>query len=85
MFMRRRDFLQLAALAAANSASPAQPGRKRIAAVSSTYFLRSHSDDLITRDLEGYWIGEKFYKPPWISCRSISTRFIPRIWRTNFP
>jgi hypothetical protein len=62
--MRRREFLQLAALAAANSASPAQPGRKRIAAVSSTYFLRSHSDDLITRDLEGYWIGEKFYKPP---------------------
>ncbi len=62
--MRRREFLQLAAVAAASPAGAAQSSRKKIAAISSTYFLRSHSDDLITRDLEGYWIGEKFYKPP---------------------
>jgi hypothetical protein len=60
--VNRRQFLQLGAAASALRAAPAP--RKRIAAISTTYFFRSHSDDIITRELEGYWIGERFYKPP---------------------
>lgn len=60
--MRRRDFL--AATAAALPASAFQPRRKRIAALCTTYFVRSHADDIITRFLEGYWINERFYPPP---------------------
>jgi hypothetical protein len=59
--MRRREFL------AAASAAPlahAQPGRKKIACLSSTYHVRSHSDNFITRFLEGYWIHDKYYEPP---------------------
>jgi hypothetical protein len=59
--MRRREFL--AATAAAPLVS-AQSGRKRIACLSSTYHVRSHSDNFITRFLEGYWIGDKYYEPP---------------------
>src|SRR5262249_28210894 len=59
--MNRRQFLSLAA-------APALPlhsaPRKKIAAVVSTYFVRSHADDLVTRFLEGYWINDKFYPPP---------------------
>jgi hypothetical protein len=58
--MRRRDFL---AAAAATSAG-AQPGKKRVAGLSSTYHVRSHSDNFITRVLEGYWINEEFHAPP---------------------
>ncbi|MGH9661027.1 MAG: hypothetical protein ACRD96_20940 [Bryobacteraceae bacterium] len=57
--MRRRDFLAAAAAAPAL----AQPGKK-IAALSTTYHVRSHSDNFITRFLEGYWINEKFHEPP---------------------
>ncbi len=59
--MRRRDFIPLAA-AVSLRAAPAE--RKRIAAVSTSYFLRSHSDDIITRELEGYWINDDFHEPP---------------------
>jgi hypothetical protein len=59
--MNRRHFLQLAASASVASAAESE---KKIAAISTTYFLRSHSDDIITRELEGYWIGERFYPPP---------------------
>lgn len=52
--MNRRQFLALAA--------PAP--KKRIACLSSTYHVRSHSDNFITRFLEGYWIGEDHYDPP---------------------
>ncbi len=52
--MNRRQFLALAA----------QSPRKRIACLSSTYHVRSHSDNFITRFLEGYWIGETHYDPP---------------------
>ena len=55
----RRGFLSLPAAAMAPKA-----GRKRIAALSTTYFVRSHSDNFITRFLEGYWIGERFHPPP---------------------
>jgi hypothetical protein len=59
--MKRREFL---AAAAAASRLPAQSGRKKIACLSSTYHVRSHSDNFITRFLEGYWIHEKYYEPP---------------------
>jgi hypothetical protein len=58
--MRRRDFLT----AGGASLLQAQAGRKRIACLSSTYHVRSHSDNFITRFLEGYWIHEKYYEPP---------------------
>ena len=38
--------------------------RKRIAALSTTYHVRSHSDNFITRFLEGYWINDEYHKPP---------------------
>jgi len=57
--MNRREFVATAAAPLA-----AQPGKKRIACLSSTYHVRSHSDNFITRLLEGYWIHEKFYEPP---------------------
>jgi hypothetical protein len=58
--MKRRQFL------ATTAAAPlaAQAPKKRIACLSSTYHVRSHSDNFITRFLEGYWIHEKFYEPP---------------------
>ena len=59
--MRRREFL---ASAAGTPLLHAQAGRKRIACLSSTYHVRSHSDNFITRFLEGYWIHEKYYEPP---------------------
>ena len=58
--MRRRDFLQLPALATA----PRTGQRKKIAALSTTYHVRSHSDNLITRFLEGYWINDLYHAPP---------------------
>jgi hypothetical protein len=59
--MRRRDFL---AAAVVTPLAHSQSGRKRIACLSSTYHVRSHSDNFITRFLEGYWIHEKYYEPP---------------------
>jgi hypothetical protein len=58
--VRRREFLQLPAVAFAQSSKP----RLKIAAITTTYFLRSHADDIITRFLEGYWIGDHYYPPP---------------------
>jgi hypothetical protein len=60
--VRRREFL--GALAAPVLAAQQQPQRKKIAALSTTYHVRSHSDNFITRFLEGYWINEKYYPPP---------------------
>jgi hypothetical protein len=57
--MNRREFIQLPALAAVPASD-----RKKIAALSTTYHVRSHSDNFITRFLEGYWINEKHYPPP---------------------
>jgi hypothetical protein len=57
--MRRREFLQLPVLAALAGPGP----RKRIAALTTTYFMRSHADDVMTRFLEGYWINDRFYPP----------------------
>jgi len=58
--MKRRTFLGVAAGALAGRAA----GRKKIAAISTTYHVRSHSDNFITRFLEGYWINQRFYPPP---------------------
>jgi hypothetical protein len=58
--MRRRDLLALPAFAALSQGA----ARKKIAALSTTYHVRSHSDNFITRFLEGYWINEKYYEPP---------------------
>ena len=43
--MRRREFLQLPAVAAVPQAGP----RKKIAALTTTYHVRSHADDIITK------------------------------------
>lgn len=67
--MKRRTFLETSAAAAAamaaglTSARAAVP-RKKIAALSTTYHVRSHSDNFITRFLEGYWINEKYHPSP---------------------
>jgi hypothetical protein len=58
--MRRREFLQLPAIAAIPQAGP----RKKIAALTTTYHVRSHADDIITRFLEGYWINDQYYPSP---------------------
>ncbi len=60
--MRRREFLQTAASVPWLGAQPRS--RRKIAALSTTYHVRSHSDNFITRFLEGYWINEKYYAPP---------------------
>jgi hypothetical protein len=57
--MNRRQFV-----ATPFALTQAQPAKKRIACLSSTYHVRSHSDNFITRFLEGYWIHEKHYDPP---------------------
>jgi hypothetical protein len=59
--MRRREFLSLAAAPAFSFEGSA---RKKIAAISSTYNVRSHTDNFVTRFLEGYWINDQFYPPP---------------------
>ncbi len=59
--MNRRQFV---ASAAAAPFAAAQSPKKRIACLSSTYHVRSHSDNFITRFLEGYWIHEQHYDAP---------------------
>ena len=59
--MRRREFL---AGTAALPLAAFQTRKPRIAALTTTYFLRSHADDIITRFLEGYWINDRYYSPP---------------------
>jgi hypothetical protein len=58
----RRGFL--AGTGGAAAAAGAAGSRKKIAALSTTYHVRSHSDNFITRFLEGYWINEKHHQPP---------------------
>jgi hypothetical protein len=56
----RRGFLAGVSI----SSGRAQPKRKKIAAITTTYHVRSHADNFITRFLEGYWINERYYPPP---------------------
>ena len=37
---------------------------KNLAALSTAYHVRSHSDNFITRFLEGYWINHDYFPPP---------------------
>ena len=70
--MNRRTFLRTAAAGIVGAAGPwygvgigaPASGRKKIAALSTTYHVRSHSDNFITRFLEGYWINDKHHEPP---------------------
>lgn len=62
--MRRREFLQTGPVGLCVPTLRAAVARKKIAAISTTYHVRSHSDNFITRFLEGYWIGEQFYPSP---------------------
>ena len=68
--MDRRDFLKttaasvLAAPQARPAAAPSAARNKQIAAISTTYFVRSHSDNFVTRLLEGYWINDRYFVPP---------------------
>src|ERR1041384_3783456 len=62
--MNRRTFLETTAAAAAAAAALTAAPRKRIAALSTTYHLRSHSDNFITRFLEGYLINDKYFPSP---------------------
>jgi hypothetical protein len=62
--MKRRDFLELTAGAAVLQTPAIGQQRKKIAALSTTYHVRSHSDNFITRFLEGYWINDTYYPPP---------------------
>src|SRR5688572_27552196 len=61
--MNRREFLGTTPAVLLAQPALAQQ-RKKIAALSTTYHVRSHSDNFITRFLEGYWINEKYYSPP---------------------
>ncbi len=72
MTMKRREFL---ATVAAAPALAAAGGRKKIACLSSTYHVRSHSDNFITRFLEGYWIMDKYHEPPF----DVSSLYIDQI------
>jgi hypothetical protein len=57
----RRAFLASASAALAQSPGV---GRKKIAGLSTVYHVRSHTDNFVTRFLEGYWINEKYHQPP---------------------
>jgi hypothetical protein len=57
--MTRREFTALMGAAAVPEA-----GRKKLAGLSTVYHVRSHTDNFVTRFLEGYWINEKNYHPP---------------------
>jgi hypothetical protein len=37
---------------------------KKIAAICTSFYLRSHADNFVTRLLEGYWIDQEYYRPP---------------------
>ena len=72
--MDRRGFLKLAGTAVAAAAAPwplpaAASAPRKIAALATTYHVRSHADNFITRFLEGYWINDRYYPPP---CRVAS-------------
>ena len=57
--MTRREFA-----AVMGAAAVGESGHKKIAAVSTVYHVRSHTDNFVTRFLEGYWINERYNQPP---------------------
>jgi hypothetical protein len=62
--MRRRDFIQIGAAAWPARKLAGATARKKIAALTTAFFVRSHADDFITRFLEGYWIDTRHYESP---------------------
>jgi hypothetical protein len=62
--MRRRNFLQIGAAACLARKPGIAQARKKIAALTTTYHVRSHADNFITRFLEGYWIDKRHYDSP---------------------
>ena len=62
--MRRRDFIQIGRRPGRRENLAGAAARKKIAALSTTYHVRSHSDNFITRFLEGYWIDKRYYASP---------------------
>jgi hypothetical protein len=62
--MRRREFIQIGAAGWPAQQLVGAARKKRIAALSTTYHVRSHSDNVITRFLEGYWIDKRHYESP---------------------
>lgn len=62
--MRRREFIQIGGAGLAARTLPGAGARKKIAALSTTYHVRSHTDNFVTRFLEGYWIGDQHYDSP---------------------
>ena len=62
--MRRRQTFSRVIRSGSAAGKWAIRARKRIACISSTYHVRSHSDNFMTRFFEkGYWIDEKYYEP----------------------
>jgi len=62
--MRRRECIQIGAAAWPARRLAGATARKKIAALSTTYHVRSHSDNFITRFLEGYWVDKRHYESP---------------------
>lgn len=68
--MKRRNFLQAGALAAVrvHAQTPGGRGadsrpRKRLAAIAYAYRMHSDADNIVTRFLQGYYIGDDYHQP----------------------
>ena len=69
----RRSFLQLGAMTVACAVkgnaqeSPVVPNasttREKFAAITSAFTMRSTADNIVTRLLQGYWIGNDYHEP----------------------
>jgi len=85
----RRSFLQLSAMTVACAMKGKGQGlpavlsssvvRKKVAAIAATFSMRSVADNLITRLLQGYWIGNKYHEP---QCDVVSL-YVDRIEATD--
>jgi hypothetical protein len=80
--MKRRNFLRVGALAAvplhgrtAAGATAESPPRKRLAAIVAAYRMHSDADNVVTRMLQGYYIGDDYHQP---SC-DIASLYIHRV------
>src|SRR3990170_2895030 len=65
--------------AALRRASAAAGEPKKIAALCTTYFVRSHGDNFVTRFLEGYWLGGKLHHP---ACE-IASLYVDQVHRAD--
>jgi len=51
----------------------------KVAAICSTFHLRSHADNFVTRLLEGYWIDQEYHRPP---CQ-VASLYVDQIHRAD--